>query len=184
MESDSRPSHYTSYGSTIKEQVFDLLDNNPLLLPLKICEILDLDVKNQVQYVRNLRSEWKNNTRFRQGLGCPDSQHGCHGWAVVPERVAVEAALRVGWVKTRAKNGMVIWKSELGRLEWFPTIMRVNVWVRSPANKGKALQLLCHAFSWNGLISDIKTLEKFMASFRWGAVMIFLKQGRCCLGGL
>ena len=126
MESNPKPSHYAGYGSTIKEQVFDLLDKNPLRLPLKICEILDLDVKNQVQYVRNLRSEWKNNRRYRQGLSCPNSQHGCHGWAVVPERVAVESALRVGWVKTKAKNGMVIWKSELGRLEWFPTTMRVH----------------------------------------------------------
>ena len=33
-------SHYVGYGSTIKEQVFDLLDKNPILLPMKICEII------------------------------------------------------------------------------------------------------------------------------------------------
>ena len=100
-------SHYVGYGSTIKEQVFDLLDKNPIRLPMKICEILGLDIKNQIQYVRNLRSEWKNNLSFGQGLKCPNSQHNCRGWAVVPEGVDPKAAVRKGWVKTKAKNGMV-----------------------------------------------------------------------------
>jgi hypothetical protein len=82
-------------------------------------------------------------------------------------------AVEVGWVETRARNRWLLWKDSLGRLQWFET-GRVNLYVRKPANLGKAYQLICNGFSWTGLITDIKVLEAVLASVRFkGAHYVF-----------
>jgi hypothetical protein len=66
-----------------------------------------------------------------------------------------------------------LWKEKLGRLQWFQTD-RVNLYVRSPANVGKAYQLMCNGFSFTGLITDVKILEVVLASVRFkGAHYVF-----------
>jgi hypothetical protein len=61
----------------------------------------------------------------------------------------------------------------LGRLQWFET-GRVNLYVRKPANLGRAYQLVCNGFSFTGLITDVKVLEGVLAGvwFR-GAHYVF-----------
>jgi len=82
-------------------------------------------------------------------------------------------AVEVGWVETRARNRWLLWKDRLGRLQWFET-GRVNLYVRKPANLGKAYQLICNGFSFTGLITDIKVLENVLASVRFkGAHYVF-----------
>ncbi|MDH5782080.1 MAG: hypothetical protein OEZ35_00215 [Candidatus Bathyarchaeota archaeon] len=82
-------------------------------------------------------------------------------------------ALEVGWIETRARNRWLLWKDRLGRLQWFETD-RVNLYVRKPANLGKAYQLVCNGFSFTGLITDMKVLEQVLQSVRFkGAHFVF-----------
>jgi hypothetical protein len=61
----------------------------------------------------------------------------------------------------------------LGRLQWFET-GRVNLYVRRPANLGKAYQLVCNGFSFTGLITDVKVLEGVLTGVRFkGAHYVF-----------
>ncbi|MEM2111778.1 MAG: hypothetical protein QXX08_07870, partial [Candidatus Bathyarchaeia archaeon] len=65
------------------------------------------------------------------------------------------------------------WRDKLGRLQWFET-GRVNLYVRAPANLGRAYQLVCNGFSFTGLITDVKVLERVLAGVRFkGAHYVF-----------
>jgi hypothetical protein len=66
----------------------------------------------------------------------------------------------------------------LGRLQWFET-GRVNLYVRRPANLGRAYQLVCNGFSFTGLITDVKVLEGVLAGVRFkGAHRVFETEHR------
>jgi hypothetical protein len=66
-----------------------------------------------------------------------------------------------------------LWRDKLGRLQWFET-GRVNLYLRKPANLGKAYQLICNGFSFTGLITDIKVLEQVLSTVRFkGAHYVF-----------
>jgi len=66
----------------------------------------------------------------------------------------------------------------LGRLQWFET-GRVNLYVRKPANLGRAYQLVCNGFSFTGLLTDVKMLEGILAGVRFkGAHYIFETEHR------
>jgi hypothetical protein len=58
---------------------------------------------------------------------------------------------------------MLVWRDELGRLEWFETGF-VKVWVRKPATEGKAVQLLANGFTKTELICDMRVWEKVRRS--------------------
>jgi hypothetical protein len=164
---------------TIKAAVFRLLDKNPLLTGQPICKLLGLPYKEYRNYVTKLRSQWRTLPKNERGSKC--SIHGWRGWCYLPSGVAVgirSQAVEVGWVETRARNRWLLWKDRLGRLQWFET-GRVNLYVRKPANLGKAYQLVCNGFSFTGLVTDIKVLENVLASVRFkGAHYVFSTEQR------
>ncbi|MGQ9642150.1 MAG: hypothetical protein ACUVUF_08585 [Candidatus Bathycorpusculaceae bacterium] len=87
-------------------------------------------------------------------------------------------AVGVGWVETGSRCGWLLWKDKLGRLQWFKS-GRVNLYVRKPANLGKAYQLICNGFSFTGLITDMKVLERVLASVCFkGAHYVFPTEQR------
>lgn len=151
-------------SQSIKEDVEDLLDKNPLLKPKDLCRLLGLSYQKYRDYVSHVRSRLKSDYRNGLGLKCL-SFHGVHGWVTVPSAVDRGRAASVGWVQSHARNRMLVWKDELGRLEWFET-GRCKVWVRKLANRGRALQLVCNGFSLSGLVSDMKVLDGILASLR------------------
>jgi len=153
-----------SQSQSIKEDVESILGKNPLLKPKDICHLLGLQYQKYRDYVSHIRSKWKSDYKSRVGLKCL-SFHGVHGWVLVPASVDRSRAYLVGWVQSRARNRMLVWKDEYGRLEWFET-GRCKVWVRRPANKGRALQLVCNGFSLSGLVTDMKVLDEILASLR------------------
>jgi hypothetical protein len=96
----------------------------------------------------------------------------------VPEGIDRVRALSIGWVRSRARNRWLLWKDRLGRLQWFET-GRVNLYVRSPPNIGKAYQIVCNGFSFTGLLADLKVLEQVLASVRFkGAHYVFNTEQR------
>ena len=153
-----------SQSQSLKEDVEGLLGKNPLLKPKDLCRLLGLSYQKYRDYVSHVRSKWKSDRKNGLGLKCL-SFHGVHGWVTVPAVVDRSRAVGVGWVLSRAKNRMLVWKDEYGRLEWFET-GRCKVWVRRPANRGRALQLVCNGFSLSGLVSDVKVLDAVLASLR------------------
>lgn len=157
----------------ISQQVYSLLNKDPLLKPKQICKLLDLSHKTYRRYITKLRCLWKKRY-FRQREGLKRlTFHRWRGWCVVPRVVDPGDAEAAGWLVTRARNGMLLWKSDLGRLEWFPSTGRVNVWIRSPASLGKAMQLLSDAFFGSGLIFDFRVFERFVRGLRRkGASMV------------
>ena len=164
------------FEGTIKKSVFKQLDKNPLLTAKPLCKLVGLPWPEYRNYVNKLRSTWLGLPKNERGSKC--LIHGWRGWCYLPSSVERVTAVEVGWVETRARNRMLVWRDRLGRLEWFET-NRVNLWVRKPANLGKAYQLVCNAFSFTGLITDIKILEKVLASVRFkGAHYVFPTEQR------
>ena len=161
-----------SYIKSLRQRVFNLLNENPLLTAKLICKMLDLPYEKYASYVNNLKHSWKSNNENEQGSKC-SSVHGWRGWCCVPGFVNRESAVGFGWIKTNARNRWLLWKDKLGRMQWFET-GRVELYVRQPANFGKAKQLFCNGFSKTGLIKNIQLLEQVLDSLKFrGAHHVF-----------
>ena len=157
---------------SIRERVFGLLGKNPLLTAKALCRLMNLSYERHGKYVANVRSEWKSHYRSERGSKC-SGVHGWRGWCYVLGGVRRDLAVERGWVLSRARNRWLLWRDRLGRLQWFET-GRVNLYVRKPANLGRAYQLICNGFSFTGLITDIKVLEEVLAGVRFkGAHYVF-----------
>ena len=156
--------NYNGYAKSIRQRVFKELDKNPLLTPKNLCKLLDLSYETYRQYVANLKSLWKHNYRNEQGSKC--SSHGCRGFCFVSVGLSRTESVQQGWVLTRARNKWLLWKDKLGRLQWFET-GRVNLYVRKPANLGKAYQLVCNGFFATGLIFDFRVMKEVLKTVRF-----------------
>ena len=159
---------------SLRHRIVAELDENPLLTAKPLCRLLGLDYRAHGKYVANTRAFWKYHHRNEQGSKC--SSHGWRGWCCLPGEVACgirTRAVESGWLASRARNRWLLWKDRLGRLQWFET-GRVSLYVRKPANLGRAYQLICNAFSFTGLITDVKVLEQVLGSVRFkGAHFVF-----------
>ena len=168
-----------SYSVSLRQTVFNLFNKNPLLTAKPICKLLGLPYSHYGSYVNTLKFQWKSNYKNERGSKC--SFHGWRGWCYLPPnmRGGVRThALDVGWVQSKARNRWLLWKERLGRLQWFET-GRVNLYVRKPANLGKAYQLICNGFSMTGLITDIKVLEQVLSTVLFkGAHYVFPTEER------
>ena len=168
-----------SDSGNIRQQVFTLLDKNPLLTPKPLCKLLGLPYEKYEHYLRNLRTGWKCHYKNERGSKC--STHAWRGWCFLPGDLdgrIRSVAVDVGWVLSRARNRWLLWKDRLGRLQWFET-GRVNLYVRKPANLGKAYQLICNGFFATNLITDVKVLERVLASVGFkGAHYVFATEER------
>lgn len=177
--SSTTPNDYDSYGYSLRQRVFRELDKNPLLTPSTLRSVLKLNDKTSLQLLANYKTQWRHNYRNEHGSKC--SLHGWRGWCFLPGDLNCRirsGAVGVGWVQSRARNRWLLWKDRLGRLQWFES-GRVNLYVRKPANLGKAYQLVCNGFSFTGLITDMKVLEKVLASVRFkGAHYVFATEQR------
>lgn len=174
----SKPTFHSenSDSQSLRQQVFEQLEKNPLLTAKPLCKLLNLPYDKYWHYVSNLKSEWKYHYRNERGSKC--SFHGWRGWCLVPAGLDRQRALYVGWVLSRARNRWLLWKDRLGRLQWFET-GRVNLYVRKPANLGKAYQLICNGFFATDLITDVKVLEQILASVQFkGAHYVFSTEQR------
>jgi hypothetical protein len=179
---DERNSYAGYSDGNIKQQVFELLDKNPLLTSKYICQLLGLRYEQHGQYVRNLRSQWKRNTIERRGVRSV-CFHCRRGWVFVGGVLGLdfgdggflERIIRVGWrlSKAGARCRFAFWRDELGRMEWFTT-GRVNLFVRKPGTIGHVYQLFCNGFVKTGLISDIRVVEALLKSIKLkGAHAVF-----------
>lgn len=170
-----RPKHdnHVNHGS-IKNQVYGLLDDNPLLTAVQLCKILGLNHALKGDYIRHVKSAWKYDPKRQRGLNC--SSHAWRGWSFYPSRVSEVVrvqAIKAGWIETRARNHWLLWKDRIGRLQLFTT-GRLNIWVRKPVTRGRVYQLLCNGLSWTGLITDLKVLEGILKAVRFkGAHYVF-----------
>jgi hypothetical protein len=163
-------------NNSLRKQTFALLDENPRLTAKILCEKLGLPYSDYSNYMTKVKSEWKSYRLNERGSKC--SIHAWRGWCYVPDGVDRARALGVGWVLSRARNRWLLWKDRLGRLQWFET-GRVNLYVRKPANLGRAYQLVCNGFSFAGLITDVKVLEEVLAGVRFkGAHYVFETEHR------
>lgn len=164
---------YDGYGESLRQRVFCELDKNPLLTPSTLRSVLKLDDKISLQLLANYKTQWRHNYRNERGLKC--STHAWRGWCCLPNGLGGirTRAVEVGWKLSRARNRWLLWKERLGRLQWFET-GRVNLYVRKPANLGKAYQLICNGLSFTGLVTDMKVLEEILKGVRFkGAHYVF-----------
>lgn len=75
--------------------------------------------------------------------------------------------MKCGWKQTKAKNRMLLFVAKEGRLEWFVTTGRINIWVRKPAHWGKVKQLLARGFYHDLLIDDINLFTAWAETARF-----------------
>lgn len=155
----------TTSDVSLRQRVFKLLDKNPMLTAPALCKNLGLSHEKHSHYVRNLRSHWRQMVTIGQGSFCSFSWKG---WVNLPKATGPglrAAAVKAGWVQTRALNKWLLWRDPLGRLQWFET-GRVNIHLRGPTSTGRLAQVLANAFYRTGLISDMDAFEKFRKSAR------------------
>jgi hypothetical protein len=171
---EKNSNHENNEIASLRQTVFSLLEKNPLLTAKPICKLLGLPYSRHRNYVTDLKFQWKSKYRNERGSKC--SLHGWRGWCYLPSFRYTEMRVRavdVGWLRSRARNRWLLWKDRLGRLQWFET-GRINLYVRKPANLGRAYQLICNGFSFTGLITDIKVLEQLLSTVRFkGAHYVF-----------
>lgn len=174
--SSAKKSHCeNSESESLRQQVFEQLDKNPLFTSKPLCRLLGVSYRTHGKYVANLRTQWKYHRRNERGSKC--SIHAWRGWCYLPGALRTSGVraqgVDVGWLVSRARNRWLLWKDRLGRLQWFET-GRVNLYVRKPATLGKAYQLICNGFSFTGLVTDLKVLEEILASVHFkGAHYVF-----------
>lgn len=164
MKSDG----YQSYLSNKRKTVFKELDKNPLLTASKIVKILEIPIdqaKHEMAYLKKLKYDWKRHHEIERGLirSCPDEVHNAFYRGVLPLGVVRDArskSLPFGWVVSRSKNRFLLFKDVLGRIRLFET-GTVEMFVRKPANDGKAMQLFCNGFTKTRLIDSISVVEEF-----------------------
>ncbi len=151
---------------SIKSRVEVVLDKNPHLLPKRICVILHIPYQKHGAYVRKLRSEWKRYYKIGQHPKSPKVHAACAVcWA--PKQVNRGAAIQVGWVQSRNRNRVLIWKDQVfGRIQWWET-GKVLVSIKKPQTMARVKRLLCIAFHESGLIFNPILLDVFLAKVHW-----------------
>lgn len=150
---------------SLRQQIIDLLNENALFSTKRLCELAHIDYRTYAQYVRNIRSWWKYNYQNGEGLKCL-SFHRTWFFSYALKAWDRSRALGYGWNSTRARNRMFVFKSKLGRVEWFET-GRITVKLRKIwSNKGHRNQLLCDAFSWTKIGDNVDLLEFWLDSFQ------------------
>lgn len=168
-------SEQSDIQSSLRKQVFELLEKNHGLYPKTICSILHLNYKNMANTVSQYKKQWRSEYRIRAAHNRL-SFHKAHGWVYALKLMDRGLAVGVGWEVTRARNGMIVWNRDrktLGRLEWFRT-GRITIFVDKPATWGRVKQLLANAFTWTGLVKEIDVFELWFRS-------VELKGAHACL---
>lgn len=160
---------------SVRQRVFGILKQYPNLKAKAIQAMIPEDQKKgkkQLDYIRHLRSEWIH--EYKLGLGSkvqgkPNSFHKARGWVYVDRlNLDREKALVAGWIQSRNRNKVLIWKDPkgFGRMEWHGKSGRVNIFPRQPpiATKGRVWQLFCDGFSLSGLIDSMQVLDVVLKS--------------------
>jgi len=161
----------------IRKNVFKLMDENPLLSTKHICQLLKICYAKRKRLIWKYRSHWR--TSLQKQIGSKFQKpffHKPSAWVYVDRlNLSVEAAVRGGWIQTKAKNRYLLFRSPgLGHMKWFPTTGRVNIHTKKPHRKGRLFQLFCNGFSMNGLIDSMVILDNVLKSIRLkGAHAVF-----------
>ncbi len=152
-------------SDSARQAVFRLLDENPLLTPKQMCFLLKYDYHLIGHYVRSLKYEWKRHHENERGSNgsFPDEVHRVYYTCHVPGGLGRDV-LGLGWIPSRSRNRALIWKDGIGRMRWFEN-GNVELYVRKPANRGKAAQLFCNGFTMTEILS-LKQLEECLATLR------------------
>ena len=173
--------------TNLRQQVFKLLDKNPLLTASSISKLLGLTIeqtKYYKGYLRKLKYDWKRNHSKEQVSirSCPDDVHNAFYKGLLSKELAGQVRKLLfevweragfdrwifpstpgaldGWKKTNSKNHYLLYKSRLGRIRLFGT-GTVEIFVRKPASLGKCMQLFSDAFTRHYLITDIRRVDEF-----------------------
>lgn len=163
--------HYSNVSNVcvpnIKRLVWTKLNENPLLTPMQLAKLLDLDYKKYRNYLTQLRSNWKHYSKNERGSKCSNFHAyragvslGCELNAELRGKLCFSGGagcfVGFGWQLSRARNRFLVWRGRgrLGRVVWFETGV-VRLFVKAPGNLGKAKQLFCDAFIGSGLLTDV-----------------------------
>lgn len=183
MQTTELPSEVTvtlSNVTSLRKQVFDALNKNPLLTANPICKLLGLSYREHGGYIKKLKYDWKRYHEIERGSirSVPDGVHNAFFVGLLPLGLVggaqgkvsdvgfVGSSLRLaGWRVSKSRNRFLLFKSLLGRVRLFET-GTVEIYVRKPAHFGKAMQLFCDAFTKTKWITDILEIEAFQKTLR------------------
>lgn len=172
-ETTKKYDSHISHSNSVKSIVYSIIDKNTLISTRYICDIAKLDYKKYGDYIRHIKSKWKYDYQKQQGSIRCIPTHGWRGWTYLsfnksqPIEDLKKKAVDNGWIQSRSRSHFLLWKDKLGRIQWFPSTDRLNIYIRQPATLGKAYQLICNSFSYTGLITDILILETILKGIRF-----------------
>jgi hypothetical protein len=128
------------------------------------------------QYFWNLISDARTNYENRQGLKSLNF-HNWRGFIFALKSLDRELAVSEGkWLQTTARNHMLTFKNDLGRLEWHMN-GRINIWVKKPVVEAKVMRLLACAFYENGLVYDIHIFHQWAKTLKMKGVHCAIDTG-------
>lgn len=129
--------------------------------------------KRNKNYWYKIKSLYKkSSSKFSLGLfplytRLKRSFHNWHGNVKALPCFDVKKALSQGWIQTKAKNHYLLWKSKLGRIEWFPSTGHIRIIVFKPFSEGKKKQLLADGFYGTNLVTDINVFVEWVENVRY-----------------
>lgn len=148
---------HSDIQGSLRKAVFNLLQKNHTYKPKDLAILLHISYRENANTLSQYKKQWKHEYQISQAHNRL-SFHKAHGWVYALRLMDRDRAVVGGWLKTKARNGMIIWNDQFGRLEWFRT-GRINLFVNKPATWGRVKQLMANAFTWNHLIEDLDVFE-------------------------
>lgn len=158
-------------SNSLASEVMRLLDDNSFFTAKAICAKLGLSYAEKGNYVNQIKHRWKEMIRKSRrdfvDLGC----HANFGKA----KLGVGYEPNDVWKRSGFRGGMWTFvKRDWGSLKWFPSTGTILWSIRRPYSIGRVLQLLAYGFSFTGVVTDLKEIERLMESARFvGAHRVF-----------
>lgn len=162
-------SPYPDFTQNKKKAVWAVLEKRPHSSPTMICELLEINktYKNR-SLIKTYKYRWRIGKQiYRQGLKSL-SCHKVHLFHHALNSMDPEVAVKhTDWkMAIDSKNGMVYFVHKYGRIEWFPSTGRINVYVKKPALLARIKQLISDAFYRNGIVYDFDNFIVWMEEFK------------------
>ena len=146
-------------GDSIRKKVYNSWVENPYLTPKKTCGKLRLDYKVHGNYVRKLLSEYRCYHKFGSAQKALSVHRRVFVWENISRGSGFEPS-RFGWVEVVNRNGMFVFRSDLGSVHWYKGGL-IRLYLRGTVQLARAKELFSRAFSW----FSGKELSKYLDDF-------------------
>ncbi|MFC1487909.1 hypothetical protein ACFLRN_09530 [Thermoproteota archaeon] len=153
----------TSDSQPIRKRVFDLWIKDCHITAKKACNSLKLNYGEHGKYLNNLLSEFRSNPSIGLALKAHSLHKRVFVWENVPRNLLFdylgteEFHSGLDWNATSNRNGMLVFKGELGSVHWYKGGL-VRLYMKGAVMLAQVKELFCKAFWW----FSVEELNKYL----------------------